>query len=142
MRKEIILAIIIGLVFGLIITFGIYFANRSTSALNNQDQAIITPTPSPTIQDNLLSLTSLSDGDIFSDSVATISGSIKDGVTLVIISENNELFITPKNKRFSEEIMLVPGANLIQITALSRDNQRQEVFLNLVYTNAQLDTDK
>ena len=141
MRKEIILAITIGLIFGLIITFGIYFANRSTSSLRSSGQPQVTPTPTPQ-EDSLLTLDMPSDGDIFNTSLATLSGNVKDGVILILLTENNELFLNPKNNSFLQEIELTSGANLVQLTALSADGQRQEVSLNLVYTKAQLDSDK
>src|SRR5687767_11775761 len=113
MKKEVLLAIIIGLILGLIITFGIYQANRYTKPTNTPE-VNITPTPSPSTQSSLITLISPSDGDIFQDSVATISGSVKPGVFLTLLTEDDEIFVITKNNQFNEEIELNTGANLIE----------------------------
>ncbi len=139
MKKEVILAIIIGLIFGLVITFGIYQANHYAKPKNNSEQNNVTPTPTPTQENSLILLDYPSDGDIFQDSSATISGSVKSGVILTLLTEDDERFIITQNNRFNEEITLNTGANLIELIAISPEGQRQEIKLNLVYTTADLE---
>lgn len=137
MKKEVLLAIIIGLIFGLVITFGIYQANRYAMP-SKQAEAAPTPTPTPNETTSLVSLISPSDGDIFSVDVATISGTVQEGVFLTLLAEGQEFFVGSKDNHFSVEIDLITGANLVQIIALTAEGQRQEIKLNLVYTTAKL----
>lgn len=136
MRQEVVLAVIIGLVLGIIITFGVYTANVS---VKNQASVSPTPTqsqitPAPSTQNNLVTLTSPSDGDIINVPTATISGQVKAGVKLIILSEKEDLVVVPEeNLSFNQIVKLEGGANLITITAILGD-QKQEIFLNLVYS--------
>lgn len=136
MRQEVILAIIIGLVLGLIITFGVYTANKSVNQSNNPPvkPTPVSATPSPSTKNDLVTISSPSDGDLIYTASATISGQIQENTQLIILSENEDLVVTPnEDLSFSQVVKLISGANLITITAIQGD-QKQEIFLNLVYT--------
>lgn len=138
MRKEVTLAIIIGLILGLIITYGVYTANQATTPKNNLasgDNTSATPaasvTPSP---DTLFTLVSPTDGDIVDQNFATISGKLKVGSQMIVLSESEDLVVTPNTDgTFIQTVKLVTGANLIQITAVNGDI-RQDQLLNIVYS--------
>lgn len=141
MRKEVIIAIVIGIAFGLLITFGIYQANQTADSIDQGKTAVNNPSPTPqTPQDRLFTLLSLEDGDILSTPTATISGNLKANTHLVIISENDEIFVTAdKNGNYSEEIELNSGANTIKLTAITTEGLKEERELILVYTTASLE---
>lgn len=134
MRKEVILAITIGLALGLIITFGVYTANKATQTnvvTGNAPTPVASVTPSP---NTLFTLSSPSDGDILNTNSATISGKLKPGSQLIILDESEDLVVTPNpDGTFSQTIKLVSGANLIHLYAVGGD-VRQEQQLNLVFS--------
>lgn len=137
MRKEVLIAVIIGLVLGGIITFGIYTANQSNNRQDQEPQTNVTPSPSPI--ENLFQLSSPQDGDILSTSTATLSGSLKSDTYLVISTDQSDYFVKPNSDNsFSQSITLTQGANPIKLTAIDFDNNRQELTINLVYTTAKL----
>lgn len=137
MRKEVLIAVIIGLVLGGIITFGIYTANQSNNRQEQEPQTNVTPSPSPI--ENLFQLSSPQDGDILSTSTATLSGSLKSDTYLVISTDQSDYFVKPNSDNsFSQSITLTQGANPIKLTAIDFDNNRQELTINLVYTTAKL----
>lgn len=137
MRKEVLIAVIIGLVLGGIITFGIYTANQSNNRQEQEPQTNVTPSPSPI--ENLFQLSSPQDGDILSTPTATLSGSLKSDTYLVISTDQSDYFVKPNSDNsFSQSITLTQGANPIKLTAIDFDNNRQELTINLVYTTAKL----
>lgn len=136
MRKEVLLAIIIGLLFGLVITYGFYRANQYSTPDNTATNQVL-PSPSPETQISLFTLDSPTDGDIFFTPTATISGTLASDTVLTVLSEDDEFVLT--SSPFIQEIPLIPGANTIQLIGLLPNGQRQELKLTLVYTTAKLD---
>lgn len=139
MRKEVILAITIGLLLGLIITFGIYTANQATSKTDSVSDNQLLPTPGTTnVTDSqaLITLVSPLDGEIFKVAEATISGKVKPGTQLIILSESEDLVVTiDKDNSFNQTVKLASGANLIELIAIN-GTDRQDIKINLVYTTA------
>ncbi len=135
MRKEVILAIIIGLLLGSVLVYGLHRANQAMSPQNQTDQqttAQPTAQPTPT---SLLTIYSPQDGQIFGNQTATISGQTQPNNALIIITEQNEL--TPQvddSGNFTQTIELIPGGNLIHISAITSTGQKQDQYINLVFT--------
>lgn len=134
MRKEVILAIIIGLLLGSVLVYGLHRANQAMSPQNTDQQTTAQPTAEPT-PTSLLTIYSPQDGQIFDIKTATISGQTQPDNALVIITEQDE--ITPQvdeNGNFTQTIELIPGGNLIHISSVTATGQRQDQYLNLVFT--------
>ncbi len=137
MRKEVLIAVFIGLVLGGVITFGIYTANLASNRSPSPETASVTPTP--TVPDTLFVLSSPEDGDIFTSPIATLSGSLKTATYLVISTDTQDYILKPAaDNSFSLNLILATGANTIKFTAVSFDGKRQELTINLVYTSAKL----
>lgn len=134
MRKEIILAIILGLILGAVIVFGYYRTNSISPVPGESPQITISPTIAPANQ-GLLLLTAPQDGDIFSEPVATISGTTLSSARIVIVSENEQLFVKPSpNGYFNQEITLDSGLNTVLISAIDINGDRADKTINLVFT--------
>lgn len=135
MRKEVILAIVLGLTLGTVIVAGYYRANRvvpGDNMTNGQNQS---PTPTTSAGLELLAITDPEEGDIFTTPVATVSGSTSPNARVVIVSEAEPIFIKPSAQGFfNQEVPLVGGINHLAITAVSDDGKRADKELNLVYT--------
>jgi hypothetical protein len=133
MRKEVILAIILGLILGAVIVAGYWRAN-STKQKPAPD-ATVSPTPSVSSSQELLTLTAPQEGDIFNAPVATISGTTLPTARVVIAGPNDEVFVKPSaNGYFSQEITLDGGANKIQVAAIDASGQRSDKIIHLVFT--------
>jgi len=139
MRKEIIFAIIIGLALGLLITFGIYTANKALKKKEGPQTITNTsPTPSPTalIPEISLEITEPDDNRVFTKSEATISGKTSKEAILTILTEGNEYFSqADENGLFSKKITLIKGANTVKIVATDLLGNKTEKELTLVYTS-------
>lgn len=143
MRKEIIIAITVGFVIGLIITFGIYTANR---ALKQKSQpaaelpsveAPSAPTPPPAL---LLEITEPENNLVVNKNKITVSGKADAKTTIAILAEDFEdLLLTDEEGVFSSEVPLTGGANEIKIIAINKSGEKEEKVITIVYTTAKIE---
>ena len=143
MKKEILIAIIIGFILGLIITFGIWTANKSlkNGVQNKQktEENLPTPTPSQNEEGIFLEITSPLNNDIISKEDITIEGQTKpQAVIAIIYQEGEELIQADSQGNFSADITLVGGANEIQISAYDDQNNEAKKTLDLIYSTAKI----
>ncbi len=146
MKKEVILAIVIGFALGLVITFGIWTANKSLKALPTSKQAsptpeivVATPTTSDTSTAISLSLTTPADESLVNSNKVTVSGKTLAGATIVIIDEDNQQIITADDQgNFSKEVNLIAGYNEIRITAYDKNGNKAEQSVVVTYTSAKI----
>lgn len=133
MRKEVLGAIILGLILGAVIVAGYYRADQAKHSRLEPGTPTVTPEVSPNTQ--LLTITSPADGDIFNTPVATISGTTTPEARIVIVSENDQEIVKPSpNGYFNQEVELDGGTNRIQVSAINPTGDREDRILNLVYT--------
>lgn len=133
MRKEVLIAIILGLILGGLLVYGIYIAGKAT---NNGEIATQSNTPTPTEPEteSLLTINTPQDGDIFDTPTATISGQTTTGNALIIVTETEQLLPElTSTGNFAVTIDLIKGGNLIEVSAITPEGLRQDIFLNLVY---------
>ena len=143
MRKEVLIAIILGLILGSILVYGIYTANQASSTYtdNSTKETSQDQTEDSHPDKQTLSISSPQDGDIFYSPQATISGQTDPQNALVIITENDHLIPNiNEDGSFSQSITLIRGGNLIQVTSITPAGQRQDSYLNLVYTSPPTDS--
>ncbi|MGB9706837.1 MAG: Ig-like domain-containing protein [Microgenomates group bacterium] len=142
MRKEVLIAIIIGFTLGLIITFGVWQANKALKETAPKKEAppqiteeqLPTPTPQP-----LLVITSPEDNSISNKEKIDVSGKTFPQATVVIIYEEGEKIVEADGGgNFSAEINLVGGANEITISAFDKDGNEMSKTLNVVYSTAEI----
>lgn len=124
MRKEILLAIVTGVVFGIILAFGIWRANsalKSTAPESKAEQAQA-PTPSPDVFE--VALVRPDNYDVITSSPATIEG-ITAPSSWVSISSEDEDYIIKANKEgvFEQQVSLTGGINQILVTAFNEKGE-------------------
>lgn len=138
MRKEIVFAIIIGLLLGLLVTFGIYTANKALKK-KPQPETVTTieakPTPSPIAPEISLEIAEPNDNRVFDENSAAIAGKTSKQAIITILTENDEYFTqADENGLFSTKIDLIKGVNFIKIVAADLLGSQVEKELTLVYT--------
>ncbi len=118
MRKEIVFALIAGVVLGAIISFGLWRANTAlkpdNSIISDQDknQEITTP------GELGITLISPEDNDVISVNSTLIAGITKPGAWVVISGEEeDEILKANEDGSFEQEVELIGGANQVIITA-------------------------
>ncbi len=143
-RKEITLAIIIGLVIALIIAGGIY---RAKTAIQNFDPQSIIPQkksdvsniPDQNKEKKLFLELITPDNTVTDKDTFTISGKTLPKTYLAITTESNDYLIVPNDVgNFSQEVKLIKGANLLTVTVFTQDGDKVEESLSVVYTTAAL----
>ena len=141
MKKEVVLAIVIGFGLGLVITLGIYTAKK---ALKDR-QVGPTPTPTPKVQASPLpshSLTILSpetDSLLDQDQV-TLTGTTTPNSLVTVLTEETEILVyADASGRFEADLDLISGSNDITVISLTPEGQTAQANLNLVYSTATIE---
>lgn len=143
MRKEVVFAIIIGLVLGLVILYGIRVANQSarqaaTTSTTPNPEEMVTQIPSPTPVSGL-TIISPTDHAVINTSTAKITGKTVPGSTIAIYSSEDDGLVTAdKDGNFSLDLKLTGGENIIKVTALKPDQTTESTQITVIYTTAKI----
>ena len=142
-KKEITVAIVIGLVIALLVTGGIM---RARTALNNikttnqdsQNKPVESGKIDRKSNELFVELTT-PDNLVSTEPKLTITGKTLPATYIAILAEKGEYLIVPSDTgTFSQDITLVKGANSITVTVYQNDGKKVEQTLSAVYTTAQL----
>jgi predicted phage tail protein len=148
MKKEVFLAITIGFGLGLIITLGIWVANRSLKNLPTTTQA--TPTPEAVIEETTtettpsnqaltLNITTPEDESLAATNKTTLTGKTVANAAVTITYEDGQTIITAgTDGAFTFEVPLVSGYNVITVTAFNSTGQSATQTLTVTYTTAKI----
>jgi len=136
-RKEVLFAIILGIILGGVIIYGIQIANKSV----NEPAATITPTPTsaePAVSS--LSITSPRDHSVSPTNSLTITGIAKPNSQVLVVNDEDE-FMTSADAAgiFSGKIDLTGGENIITVSSLSPDQNLETVELTIIYSTAKIE---
>ena len=154
MRKEVLVAILLGLGIGAVVTLGIFTARKALTTadggVQKQDgpakQATSNqqPATSPAItgeeteKKHTVTLTSPNDGLVTATEKITLSGMTTAGATVTISGgETDIIVVSDENGQFSAEITLVGGDNEIKITSFGPKGETAETGLTVVYSTAE-----
>jgi len=146
MRKEILLAIFVGITLGLMITFGIY-QNRENSQSNQNiasDELVSNQLASDSsdTQDSVLSISTPEDNLLTEQKSLIVSGTTSANSMVIIFVNNTEVVATSDaGGNFSKEVTLDKGGNYLQIYALNENNQTVKKEKSVIY-DPDLNTDQ
>jgi hypothetical protein len=145
MFKELFLAIILGALLGFGITGG-YLAIDKKNNPNKNQTVMVSPTPITDDtttnvvekKDEGLTLDSLEDLDVVSKENLEITGTTTTANSTIIatLGENIINNKSDKNGKFSLEIELESGLNVIKLTVIDPNNNQFEKTLNITYSTA------
>ncbi|GAB4026995.1 MAG: hypothetical protein Fur0011_3990 [Candidatus Microgenomates bacterium] len=143
-RKEVTLAVIIGLIIALIIAGGIY---RAKTAIQNFDPQSLMSQKKSDLSNNqdeksntelFLEIDS-PDNSVTDKATFTISGKTLPKTYIAITTESNDYLIVPNDVgSFSQEVNLIKGANRLTVTVFTQEGKKVEKSLSVVYTTAAL----
>lgn len=138
MRKEVILAVIIGVLLGGIILYGINLANSSSKInLDDQDPNKNTQETPSTVKtsENQISIIFPQGNSVVTDSQLTLKGSAKPNSSVAIITESDDIITTSDSTgNFSSLINLISGENLITITAVDENQATTSASIYVIRT--------
>jgi hypothetical protein len=140
MRKEILLAIFVGMSLGLMITFGIYQGRQNSTTKQNTDsnRAIINPvsSDSATLHKDAAELVVNSpEPNLLSKEAEIIVSGMSNPDSFIIIFVNDQEYITNADEagNFSSKVKLEEGGNLLTVTSLDEDGRQVEKQLSVIY---------
>lgn len=137
MRKEIILAIIAGAVFGAVIAFGIWRANTALKPKITTPSPTLNEVSSETEESSQLRLTLAQpeEKDVVTESPTVISGITRQNTWMAISAEEKDHIIKSSNDgSFEQEVDLAGGLNQILIMAFDEDGAFVEEKLTVVFS--------
>lgn len=140
-KKEVTVAIIIGLLIGGVVVGGVLRARKAMTTIS----APATSAPSPTPGESVVTPTGLfltvdtPDNQVVDQAALIVSGKTLPATYIVINGEAGDAIIVPDSLgSFSQEIKLVKGANTIKVTVYQEDGTKKEHVINTVYTTAEI----
>lgn len=141
-KKEVTVAVVIGLLLAAVVTGGILRARHALQSLKfpgrDNLQSLITTHPDQKGPELFLELET-PDNSVTDTPKLVLSGKTLPTAYIAILGEKNEYLIVPTDLgNFSQEITLIKGANTIQINIYQPDGKKLEKTVNAVYTTAQI----
>jgi hypothetical protein len=142
MRKEVILAIIIGIILGAIVLYGLKIANQTVVSQKPEATTItptltLTPTPTPV---DTITIDFPIDHSVSSTAAATLSGHTKPLVPIAIITETTDTITQSDNAgNFSLPITLVGGENVLTASIVLQDGSTSSKSITVIYTTTVID---
>lgn len=135
MRKEIIWVGIIGILFGLIIAFGVW---RINSSMIKSKPVLPSETPSTqTPGEFIITLNSPENNNVVTTSPLTVSGLTRPLTWTVVSGEAGDYILQSNEKgEFNQNVVLTPGINRIRITAFDSAGSQSVQKVLVVYSSA------
>lgn len=137
MRKEVLVAILIGIILGGLVAFGIWRANLAflPQKEETKTEQTASPTSKPDASLSSLIITQPENGSVIPESKVIIKGAAAPNSTVVILTESND-FITQADKDggFEQEVELEGGPNEIIVIAYDDSGNETTQTLTLVYS--------
>jgi len=140
MKKEIVIAILIGLSLGLFITYGVYQAKTGISTKSDQDQKTLALTPAPNQEfAGELILNSPEDGLIQTEKTISVSGTTLPSSFIVVFVGNDENITNSDGSgNFSTGVNLDSGVNIITIVVLDENGRSISVKRTVIVSDEPL----
>lgn len=144
MRKEVILAIFLGISLGFVITLGIWKARDALKTLPQTSQSILTPTPESPVSESPdndihLTLTQPRDNDLVSSDKILVTGETLPNARIVILLEDTETETSADaSGKFSQQITLISGSNILTVFAFDDQGNQATQEVSLIYSTAQI----
>lgn len=126
MRKEFLLAILIGLICGLFITYGVYQAKQPPANPDqNLNQLANQLTPTLAVDSGELTLYHPTDGLVLAEAKTTITGkTIPNSKIVIFINDDPIITTADATGNFSKEVGLATLSNLLLVYAIDEDGQQ------------------
>lgn len=148
MKKEIIIAILVGSLVGLVITYGMYRAsqavkravsNTTTIDASTNPLDMASPNPDHLTQKDGLNITEPLDNLLSSDASIHVSGKTYPNSAIEVLTTDGEIVgMSDATGTFSLAVPLSAGANILIIRSQDNVHPGQEETRSVVYSTADL----
>lgn len=137
MRKEVVIVILIGVIIGTIVAYGIYTAQTAIKRYKGEapSPSTLTSSPTPTPVLHTLTISEPPNESISEVEKVTVIGRTSPEAVVTLIAEENEYLLTADDQgNFAVDVSLIGGANTIKVTAFDVTGNRAEATLTVVYS--------
>lgn len=140
MRKEVILAVIIGVLLGGVILYGINLANSSSKTnldtTNTETSTNEEASPTPIkLQTNTLSIVIPQNNSVVTDPQVTLKGTATPNANLAIVTESDDIITTADSSgNYSSPINLISGENTITVTSVDSNLATSSASITVIRT--------
>jgi hypothetical protein len=137
MRKEVLWAIVGGIILGLVVAFGVYRINSVVSG-RNRGAGIATPTPkSDTLGEFKIVLDKPENDDVIINDSIAVTGLTKPLAWITLSGENGDYIIqSDSTGAFSQDVDLIPRVNQIKVTAFEASGKESATQVLVVYSSS------
>lgn len=145
MRKEIFIAIIVGIIVGLGITFGLYtvrqklFSNRTAQEIESSRQQ--DAQNGDTSNSNLNLIVQQPEQDLFTqdESVQIVGKALPESYIVILVGPREYITTADIDGDFAQTIEVDAGGNRVTIVATTQDGAQESVIRNIVYSTVDLE---
>jgi len=144
MRREVITAIVLGFVLGLLITGGIWWTTKSSQSDVSDQSSDVSLTPSPSPTEFLSKEIPLKINEPENESIVEVASvelkgeTLSHAVVVIIYSEGENIVESDDKGNFESTISLKGGANEIKVTVYDEKGDKREEIITLVYSTAKI----
>lgn len=138
MRKEVLVAILLGAVLGLAIAFGVWRANIALNAVPQTQQLTqsdTTPSNGQETTNGTLIITEPENNTLTASGTVTIKGKAEKNSVIIITSPTDEVSaVADSQGNWSQDIKLEAGANAILVMSINENGQEESEELTVTYS--------
>lgn len=139
MRKEVILAVLIGVILGGVILYGINLANNTTtSSPKNEEIVNNQPDQVPSSEQNAANQVTFIyplDHSVITEDKITLKGTTKPNANVAIITESDDIITNADaNGNFSSPINLISGENAISVTSVDTNFASSSAAITVIHS--------
>ncbi|HJY98377.1 MAG TPA: hypothetical protein VJ227_01540 [Patescibacteria group bacterium] len=133
MRKELVWAAVIGIIFGLIIAFGAWRISKRPGPTT----AETTPTPAPVAGELKITLDKPQEGDVLTQDTVSVSGITKSLSWVTVSAEKGDYIVqSQENGVFAQEVDLIAGVNWIRVSVFDSEGSQSVEKVLVVYSSS------
>jgi len=126
MKKEILLAVIIGLAFGLVITYGLYRVRKATQTAKTQPISTTAPIASPgsVAGSPLLTILHPEDNIVQEELGTTVTGTAQpNAIVVLFINDEEHISTVDSSGNFSFTVDLKPGSTILSVHVIDENGE-------------------
>lgn len=139
MQKEVFLAIFIGFIVGLLITFGLWQANKAIKSTLPQNSIDSPVTPTAEVFKPTLNILSPAPEFLSKESKINLKGSYAPEAQIAVLMEKGEKIIQADSGGvFETEIELILGENQIEVSGFTKGGEEAKQVIMIVYSTAEI----
>ncbi len=142
MKKETVIAILLGIGFGVVVAVGVVVKNKQVQLQKALPLLNTTRVPTPSITtdtSDVLDLTSPENGKVVTTNSITLTGKVSKGSTVIVQSSVKTVIIKNSSEDLNVDFPVAFGDNIIDIVVYPKDSQlrTREKTLEIYYLDEQ-----